>query len=384
MSYGDTAQIVLALVGGLGENYLSSVSVMKYNDAFAQYAYDQLFNIPIMPKPSIQAKGLNDRIILQWGQPTDSLVNAIENTPHGPYQFEAYSVYQLPPGGTDITAGKRIATYDVVNNVQVLFDKVLDENTGLIYSKPIIFLDNTHGIQRYLSITEDQIFNKPLANGLSYTFAVTAIAYSDDPSLPGNILESSPSIVNITPQLAPPGTAYGAMAGDTLTVDHVSGISDGLVLPIVFDPSKTDGHDYKVTFDTLNGDYVWNLTDLTTSTVVLADQTNQSGDENYYSVNGVFMKVIGPPIAINNWSAEGTRWISGTNFGGAQFFGGMDIGPNFWGTPFPASGYIPVEMRLQIIPLLQKQMAGHRVQYIGEAMAMPITVLAGCRFRHLI
>ncbi len=343
MNYHDTAQVVLALVGGLGKNNLSSISVLKYNDAFAQYAYDQLFDIPIMPKPNVSAVGLNDKIVLNWSKP-DSLVNVIENQPHGSYTFEAYSVYQLPPGGTDITQGVRIATFDVVNNVQVLFDKVLDEGTGLIYTKPIVFLDNTKGLQRYLTITEDQIFNKPLANGLSYTFAVTAIAYNNDPSLPSFQLESSPAIVNVTPQMPDPGTTYSSVSGDTLDVTHASGASDGAVLPIVLDPSKSNGHDYKVTFDTLGGDYVWNLTDVTTNTVVLADQTNQSGDENYQIINGMLIKVIGPPIAINSLSYTGTRWISGTNWGGRQFFGGMDTGTEFWGTSFPPSGYVPVRL----------------------------------------
>ncbi len=343
MNYKDTAQIVLALVGGLGKNNLSSISVMKYNDAFAQYAFDQLFDIPIMPKPNVQAVGLNDKIVLNWSKP-DSLVNTIENDPHGSYTFEAYSVYQLPPGGTDISAGVRIATFDVVNNVQVLFDKVLDEGTGLIYTKPIVFLDNTKGLQRYLTVTQDQIFNRPLANGLSYTFAVTAIAYNNDPSLPSFQLESSPTIINVTPQEAPPGIAYGSVNGDTLTVAHETGKSDGVILPIVLDPSKTDGHDYKVTFDTLNGGYVWNLTDLTTNTVALADQTNQSGDENYQILNGILLKVIGPPIAINDVISTGTRWISGTNWGGGAFFSGMDVGPAFWGTVFPPSGYVPIEL----------------------------------------
>lgn len=299
MSYGDTAQIVLALVGGLGQNYLSSVSVMKYNDAFAQYAYDQLFDIPIMPKPSVQAVGLNNQIVLNWGQ-NDSLVNAIENEGHGPYTFEAYSVYQLPPGGTDITAGKRIATYDVVNNVQVLFDKVLDENTGLIYSKPIVFLNNADGIQRYLSITDDQIFNKPLANGLSYTFAVTAIAYSNDPSLPSNILESSPTIVNVTPQMPSPGTRYSEAFGDTIQgVVHTSGTSDGHLYPIVVDPTQLTGMEYTLSFDTLtiNGELttVWNVK-RSDGVMVVKNATNQDANQESPIADGIQFRVIGAPL----------------------------------------------------------------------------------------
>jgi hypothetical protein len=256
MQLGDTAEVVLALVGGLGSNNISSISVMKYNDLFAQYAFDQLFDIPIMPKPNVQAFGLNKKIILNWAKP-DSLVNVIENQPHGVYTFQGYSVYQLPPGSADITQGVRIATFDLTDTVTVLFDKVLDEGTGLVVSKPIVVLTNT-GVQRYLEVDEDQIFNQPLANGLSYTFAVTAMAYNQNPDLPANILESAPAIINVTPQFHAPGVTYSQ--GDVENVTH-QGTADASAEVKVIDPALVTGDQYQVFFDTrtysLGSDQVW-------------------------------------------------------------------------------------------------------------------------------
>ena len=256
MNLGDTAEVVLAMVGGLGSNNISSISVLKYNDLFAQYAFDQLFDIPIMPKPNLQAYGLNDKVILNWGTP-DSLVNVIENQSHGVYKFQGYSVYQLPPGSTDITKGERIATFDLSDTVTVLFDKVLDEGTGLVTSKPIVVLKN-NGLQRYLEVTQDAIFNKPLANGLSYTFAVTAMAYNQDPTLPANILESAPAIVNITPQTHAPGVTF--QQGDLTNITH-TGTADASLDVKVIDPSKITGHQYEVFFTTqtykLSSDHTW-------------------------------------------------------------------------------------------------------------------------------
>ncbi len=256
MNLNDTAEVVLAMVGGLGSNNISSISVMKYNDLFAQYAFDQLFNIPLMPKPSVQAFGLNDKVILNWGTP-DSLVNVIENQSHGVYTFQGYAVYQLPPGGTDITQGVRIATFDVVDTVTVLFNKALDEGTGLVVSKPIVVLTNA-GLQRYLEVTQDKIFNKPLANGLSYTFAVTAIAYNQDPNLPANILESAPAIVNITPQTHAPGQTIEQ--GDVQGFTH-DGTADASIDIKVIDPSQVTGDQYQLFFDTqtyqFGADRIW-------------------------------------------------------------------------------------------------------------------------------
>ncbi len=256
MNKGDTAEVVVALVGGLGTNNISSISVLKYNDLFAQYAFDQLFDIPLMPKPNVEAYGLDNKVILNWGKP-DSLLNVIETQSHGVYKFQGYSVYQLPPGGTDITQGKRIATFDQVDTVTVLFNKVLDEGTGLVITKPIVVLTNA-GLQRYLEVTEDQIFNKPLANGLPYTFAVTAMAYNQNPNLPANILESAPAIVNVTPQQPAPGITFEQ--GTLDNIEH-SGTGDASIDIKVIDPSQITGHQYQLFFDTktyvLGSDHEW-------------------------------------------------------------------------------------------------------------------------------
>lgn len=264
LSLHDTAEVVLAMVAGLGTSNISSISVMKYNDASAQYAYDQLFDIPLMPQPIVQAFGMDDKVVLNWGSPQNT-IDEIENQDHGVYKFQGYAVYQLPPGGTDITKGVRIATFDLKDLTTVLYNKVLDEGTGLIISKPQIVLKNV-GIQRFLTITQDQIFNKPLANGLPYTFAVTAMAYNNDPNLPANILESAPYIVTVTPQKPVPGTSY-SQEGDMPSgnVTH-TGTADASIGVKVISPDNVTGHKYEISFHnemySLGSDAKW--TDVTT------------------------------------------------------------------------------------------------------------------------
>jgi len=46
MAAGDTQQIVVAAIAGVGADYLSSISVLKANDKAAQQTYDTLFNAP--------------------------------------------------------------------------------------------------------------------------------------------------------------------------------------------------------------------------------------------------------------------------------------------------------------------------------------------------
>ena len=346
MQLGDTAEVVIALVGGEGTNNLSSVSVLKYNDQFAQFAYDQFFNIPIMPQPSVEATALDEKVVLNWGGDQNK-INAIENSPHAGFDFQAYSVYQLPAGATDLSKGVRVATFDLNDNVQVLNDKVLDQGTGLIYTKPIVFLKN-EGIKRYIVIDNDALTGKPIINGQSYTFAVTAIGYNNDPGLPYNILESSPVIVSLTPHSPSPGTRYSFAAGDTIKSVHSSGKSDGEIFALVIDPAALTGDNYTVTFDTANGETVWSLTDVTKSQIIVKNSTNQSGDENYLISDGMMVKVIGPPEAVKSWDYTGDRWVSGYSGAGGNdniFFGGLVVGKDFFGSDLPASNYVPVELK---------------------------------------
>jgi len=310
MNLGDTAQVVLALVYGLGRNNLSSISVMKFNDASAQFAYDQLFNVPLMPTPDVKFAELDGKISAYWNQSHD-IKNATENTQHGPYNFQAYALYQLPPGGKDISNGVRITIFDVVDGVSFLSEKVLDVNTGIVFTRPLIPLGNVEGIKRSFIFDKDYINNKNLIRGQSYTFAITSIGYNDDPGLPSFILESAPAIITVTPQTPLPGVRLPSSVGDTLKAVHVSGAGDGTVFAIVVDPALLTGHDYKVIFDDITnpGTVTWSLIDITDNNrVVLLNQANQAGDAEYTITDGLQLKVVGPPPGMKDWSIpKGTR-----------------------------------------------------------------------------
>jgi hypothetical protein len=343
MNLHDTAQVVVALVYGLGRNNLSSISVMKFNDASAQFAYDQLFDVPLMPTPVVNFSELEGKISVNWNQNED-LVSNTENTIHGPYDFQAYSLYQLPPGSSDITKGTRVAIFDKIDGVSFLSEKVLDEQTGIVYTRPLIPLNNVNGISRAFIFDKDYINNTKLVNGQSYTFAVTSIGYNDDPGLPTFILESAPAILNVTPQSTDPGVRVYSNVGDSLVITHTGG-SDGSVVAVVVDPTATTGHSYKVTFA---ADGTWTLTDLTAGTVKLTGQINQSGDEDYRIIDGLMIKVLGPPIAVNSYTftPAADRWFTGyAGLGGEAFFGGLTIGSNFFGSNITPDQYVTVEMR---------------------------------------
>jgi hypothetical protein len=317
LKLGDTVEVVTALIAGTGADNLSSISVLKFYDKFAQYAYDQLFNLPNMPTPQVSVTALDGGVLLNWAN--EGNISKIENTPHAGYDFEGYNVYQLPSSSADLSSAKRIATYDMVDNITTVFDDQFDITTGAVVSRPVFF-GSDNGISRTITIKKDVIRgNVPMVDGTDYYFAVTAVGYNGAPDAPFHILESSPVALHVVPQLPNPGVRYTSSSGDTLKVTH-NGTSDGKVVPIVIDPTKTNGHNYKVTFDSTGS---WSLTDITANTIDVTN-TNQSGDNNYVVINGIQTKVLGPPPGVkpdpDGWSIpQGTRRF--TFAGGAGNFG---------------------------------------------------------------
>jgi len=292
MALGDTQDVVVALVAGMGADRLSSVSVMKYNDISAQYAYDSDFELAKAPAPpSVQVTTLDQQIILNWGF-DDASVKATEAVDQKGYLFEGYNVYEFPSSASTLDEAKLLATYDVSNEVTTILDASFDETSGQILELPVQLGTNS-GVKRKFSIEKSAFTGKPLVNGTSYYFAVTAYSYNGDDAVPIHSLESSPAIKTAIPQDPNPGTRYSHEIGDTITVTH-HGTSDGSCAVYVVDPTKTTGHKYAVVFDTLNGGSVWHLYDSTAAEFVMMNQTNQSGDDDYLLVDGVQVVVEGP------------------------------------------------------------------------------------------
>jgi hypothetical protein len=119
-------------------------------------------------------------------------------------------------------------------------------------------------------------------------------------------------------------------------VTHTGG-SDGVVYPLVIEPAKSSGHEYEVSFaDDGHGGFVWNLTDKTTTKVLLSDQANQSGDDTYFIVDGLQVKVLGPPAGMKQHqiNVDELPWTSvNANWGAEGFGGAMGMGFNNWFSP---------------------------------------------------
>lgn len=333
MAVGDTQETVIASISALGSDRLSSVSVLKFYDRFAQEAFDNLFELPKPPDaPALIASEYDGQILLNWASNPQAVSNTEDLVRKG-FAFEGYNIYQLPNAGATIESGVKLATVDVNNGVRTISQETFDPRSGLILILPVQ-LGNDAGVSRTFVVDHDQIRDTPLINGQVYYFGVTAFSYNPDPIAALKTLESAPSIVTVVPQSTKPGVRLPSDPGAQLMVSH-EGSSDGTAQAIVVDPAKATGNQYEVTFaDDGHGGFVWNLTNKTSGAALLTNQTNQSGDDNYLIVDGLQVKVAGPPPGMKEFQipSGARRWTfaNADGFALEGFSGAIGMAVNSW------------------------------------------------------
>lgn len=328
MAPGDSQEVVIGIVVGQGADRLTSITAMKFNDQFAQSAFDKNFNLPRPPAaPVVEAKGLDQAVVLVWGDTSE--------VDPGDYEFEGYNIYQ---GETESGPFEWIATYDLANEITVIFDKDVDLDYGVVVDKPVQ-RGTDSGIRRYIQITNDKFEGRPFRNSTDYYFAVTAYSYKLGEA-PNNLENPfSATTVKVTPQGPVAGTVISGVLADTLHGDHTNGVGDGSAFGLVIDPSATTGHDYKVEFQEDGaGGYTWGVRDVNTGEFVITGQTDQSGTDDKPIADGLMVKVFGPDPGVKDWDIpSGTRrftFFNADGFGWEGFSGAIG-----WGGPGDSHGF---------------------------------------------
>jgi len=161
-------------------------------------------------------------------------------------------------------------------------------------------------------------------------------------------IESKAQIITVVPQ-EHPGERYSSSFGDSVDVIYSQvnpdlARNDGNVAVLVVDPSSVTGHDYEVRFQTdAQNNARWDLIDVTLGDTVLANQTNQRGDNAYTIVDGLKVIVSGPLPGIKEMVEldpatqevyDANLWGSLNNYGRSQGWPTFVISENN-GTDFP-------------------------------------------------
>jgi hypothetical protein len=121
-------------------------------------------------------------------------------------------------------------------------------------------------------------------------------------------------------------------------MEHTSGNAYGRLGYRLFDPNHITGHSYRVSFNNTlpTGMPLYDLTDLTTGSLLFSNQPypDEYG-HNSQVVDGFFI-TRGTTTPFNfqdwDWQSLGPRWLTGVDFGGRLFFGGVDYGQNWFGS----------------------------------------------------
>ena len=357
---GDTQIVVGAIIVGQGNDRLSSISGLRFYDTFAQDAFNRNFVLPSPPPaPVVDVTTDADTVRLCWDRA------ALTNYTQAGYSFEGYNVYQ---GATISGPWTRVATYDIPDQVRVIFDEVFDVTTGqLIPLFPVAFGSDV-GLQFCTTLTQDAIRGGSLKIGTPYYFAVTAYAYGPDQK--PTVLETAQQPITVIPQRPALGTNFATAGPNTFTytrIDTTKNPSTDVVDVRVVTPNVTANQCYKVTFsplpsptqvvvgaDTITVTVGYNLINTTTGDTLLKNQINISGDENYPVVQGIQVKVTGkyvPQLQSATYvnAPPNPRPIDPINAGLEGFGGGAGYGASFLGSTLdPASmpdSFTTVELR---------------------------------------
>jgi hypothetical protein len=292
MAVGDTQEIVVAEIAAgaiAGVDRLSAIGLLKFYDQQAQSAYDNNFDLPTPPPaPSVSVTELDREVILNWDQDT-AAVRATESFSKKGHSFQGYNVYQLPSASASVTAGKRIATYDIVDGVGKIKDYYFNTTTGTVEYGVIQFGPDT-GITRFFDVKNDELNGgTPLINGIKYYFAVTAYSYAPDAQVVTN-LETPLSIITVIPHSNNPGVQLYTQTGTKSNTTHATGIADATVNYTVTDPTKVTGKTYTLGFatqpDQFSATYVPPDSALTNGDVTMTGTAvlNDAGTQLNYNV----------------------------------------------------------------------------------------------------
>ena len=318
MAPGDTQIVVVAVLVGQGADRLTSITALRFNDRYAQFAFDQNFDLPSPPpRPQVQVGQVDDRILLNWGDESERLYN------EPGYAFEGYNVYA---GETVAGPWQRIFTYDVSNDIGIIFDELVDASSGIVVTAPVQF-GTDGGISRRAVIDTDYITGNALRNGKPYYFGVTAYAYNPDAGAGLLALENAVAPITAVPQEPVGGTRLAdGDGGSLLGYNQTTGDSDANIEAMVMRPESMVPETYEVRFLTDAEGMYWDLIGAG-GRVVLEKQRNLSNDESYLSADGVFWKV-GERIPDFRYNGNGSPQLD--EIAGP---GGAPVGPDGVGGP---------------------------------------------------
>ncbi len=288
MAPNDTQEVVVAIIVGQGTNRLSSITQLRCDDALAQSAFDQNFQLASPPNaPAVTVSPRGGSIYLSWDSASESYSDPL-------YQWEGYVVYQ---GASIAGPWTRVATFDRNDGITTVLDDFCDLASGVIL-KRVSAQGSDAGVAYQIEVTQDIVNGGPLRVAQPYYYSVNAYAVGIG-QVP-QVLESAFQPLTVVPQTPAAGVDWGVAAitsGPTYgqTNPALAPTTDSIQVRVV-DPDKVLDASYRVGYKPgPTGAPVWYVvrTTATSTDTVVNNWFNYSGDENYPVFDGVQVKLFG-------------------------------------------------------------------------------------------
>jgi len=292
LAVGDTQDVIFCELGAMGIDRWNSIKLLRFYSSLTKDAFNYNFDfirVPEIPWLPLNTKQNLSSIEIRWDA-DESLLQQVEGYEEQGYSFQGYNVYQLHNEFPYKVNAKRLATFDKEDGVKEISGIIMNPETGFPMEGTEQFGTDS-GIERRFVVQWDSINNIYLMPGRTYNFLVTAYTYNPNPGENPFSFESMIGEVKITFQ----DTLNEIQFGDTLQVIHTSGIGDPVITPLVVDPYKLNGHNYRIDFDTLTVSEelitVWDLTDLTIDSLLLDNQQEYITNYTAPVIDGFQLKI---------------------------------------------------------------------------------------------
>ena len=260
MTLGDSQEIVTTMIASQAPDRLAGVSVLKYYDKIVQDSYSKLtVPAPSLPSSNASLREFDRTILIEWEKDT-AVMNRTEKFSSKGYVFEGYNIYQLSTLTSPRYEWKRIATYDLKNDITQIVQDDINLQTGRVELQ-LKQEGKNSGISRTILLTRDSLGNRPLINGQQYYFALTSYGYTSNQSALLRTIESEPQILYAVPHVTNPEIMIPYSLNDSLTSisENIIGDNDGRVGVKIIDPYSISGGTYDLWYGKVNSNYTWTM-----------------------------------------------------------------------------------------------------------------------------
>jgi len=294
MALGDTQDVILAQNVALGHSNLSSVYELWQNVDYSKAVYKNNFILPeIADTTSIPNLAVVQSEVIKESLTPDGIINNGES-----------AIYRI----TLQNNGSPLSNI----NVSGLSPQITSD--GNLYLNSFDTGD-TASIQIELQLPDD---------------------YNQDSSQIGFIVEPNPTNSDTFYTKVP--TRLHNWDVSLHEASHTAGNAGGKFYYRIADYSQIKSHSYEIHVERdPDYNYFFSFKDVTDDTELLTHQPIPSMQGyDLPMVDGLRLYSSGNQSGLD-WDFTGTRWITGVNWGGEAFFGGADLGNNFYGSTLTPS-----------------------------------------------